>query len=194
MRLLRCLPLGIAHNVFTASRYQVVIYQFEPLGHGDPWYLKIVVAKTRGAVMSETTRRVVLTGAAGISAATALAACGGDSSDNEGSGSDDTGATATATPSSGPLATVADIPVGSGKVFPRQNVVVTQPTAGEIKAYSATCTHQGCTIGAVEGDRIKCPCHQSQFRVADGSPVGGPATKPLAAVNVKVADGSITLA
>jgi Rieske Fe-S protein len=145
--------------------------------------------------MSETTRRVVLTGAAGISAAAALAACGDDTSNDNGGDSGDTGDTAaTPTATSGALAKVADIPVGSGKVFPRQNVVLTQPTAGEIKAFSATCTHQGCTMAAVEGDLIKCPCHQSQFRIADGSVVGGPAPKPLPAINVNVADGSITLA
>src|SRR4051794_14697051 len=40
----------------------------------------------------------------------------------------------------------ADIPVGGGKVFDRLKVVVTQPTAGDFKAFTAICTHQGCTV------------------------------------------------
>ena len=43
----------------------------------------------------------------------------------------------------------ADIPVGGGKVFDALKVVITQPTAGDFKAFSAICTHQGCTVNGV---------------------------------------------
>jgi nitrite reductase/ring-hydroxylating ferredoxin subunit len=59
-------------------------------------------------------------------------------------------------------------------VFADKDVVVTQPTAGEYKAFSATCTHQGAS--QVGGRRvIVCPCHGSKFAIADGAVTAGPA-------------------
>ena len=46
---------------------------------------------------------------------------------------------------------------------------MTQPTAGTFKAFSAICTHQGCMVGEVADGTIICPCHGSQFTIADGS-------------------------
>lgn len=77
----------------------------------------------------------------------------------------------------------AEIPVGGGRVFDTQRVVVTQPTAGNFKAFSAVCTHQGCTVAQVTAT-IDCPCHGSQFAITDGSVVNGPATQPLPSVPV----------
>ncbi len=92
------------------------------------------------------------------------------------------------------LASTADIPEGGGKVFADQKVVVVQPSAGEFKAYSATCTHQGCAVKSVSDGLINCPCHNSNFSVADGSVSSGPATKPLPEVRITVDGDSITLA
>jgi Rieske Fe-S protein len=97
-------------------------------------------------------------------------------------------------PATPPLATVADIPVGGGTIFAAEKVVVTQPEAGTIKAFSTTCTHQGCTVSAVAGGTINCPCHGSKFRIADGAVAGGPAKKPLPPVAVDVTGDAITLA
>jgi Rieske Fe-S protein len=38
-----------------------------------------------------------------------------------------------------------------------------------------------------------CPCHGSTFSVADGTPVAGPATRPLAPVRIAVINGKIML-
>ncbi|EHN74233.1 iron sulfur protein (secreted protein) [Streptomyces coelicoflavus ZG0656] len=92
------------------------------------------------------------------------------------------------------LAATADIPEGGGKVFPDQKVVVTQPAAGEFKAFSATCTHQGCAVKSVADGVINCPCHNSNFSITDGSVQGGPAPKPLPAVQITVSGDSIRLA
>ncbi|WP_336208966.1 Rieske (2Fe-2S) protein [Nonomuraea sp. LPB2021202275-12-8] len=94
----------------------------------------------------------------------------------------------------GELAKTADIPVGGGTIFKDQKIVVTQPTAGEFKAFSATCTHKGCAVASVENETINCPCHGSKFKIADGSVAQGPATEPLAAQEIKVDGDQITLA
>ena len=77
-----------------------------------------------------------------------LAACGG-SSDSSGSSS---GAGSTA--SKGPIGPTSDVPVGGGKIFTAEKVVVTQPTAGDFKGFSAVCTHQGCPVSKIEGEDI----------------------------------------
>jgi Rieske Fe-S protein len=89
---------------------------------------------------------------------------------------------------------VADVPVGGGVVLAAQGLVVTQPQAGTFKAFSATCTHQGCTVTEVKGGTINCPCHGSKFAVADGSPTAGPAKKPLPETAVRVQGSSIVRA
>ncbi|MFF9124613.1 Rieske 2Fe-2S domain-containing protein [Streptomyces sp. NPDC014889] len=91
------------------------------------------------------------------------------------------------------LASTADIPVGGGKVFAAQKVVVTQPKKGEFKAFSAICTHQGCTVNKVANGTIDCPCHGSRFRIADGSVAHGPAISPLPTKQIKVEGNSVRL-
>ncbi|HEV7898324.1 MAG TPA: Rieske (2Fe-2S) protein [Planosporangium sp.] len=155
--------------------------------------------------MSDTTRRTVLAGAAGAGAAVALAACGGSGGGYDGSkpGPTATGAQSTrpapgASASGGPapgavLARTSDIPVGGGKVFDAEKVVVTQPTAGQFKAFTAICTHAGCTVGSVSDGTINCPCHRSKYSISDGSVKGGPAPRPLAAKQVTVKGSDITV-
>jgi Rieske Fe-S protein len=91
------------------------------------------------------------------------------------------------------LASTADIPVGGGEVFADQNVVVTQPEAGTFKAFSAVCTHQGCTVSKVAAGTIDCACHGSKFAIADGSVVDGPASSPLEERQVTVSGDKIQL-
>jgi Rieske Fe-S protein len=159
--------------------------------------------------MSETTRRIVLAGAVGASAAAAVAACGGGGGSGYGSGgakqtsaaqppqyggqTSTAPATSSAPGGGGVLAKTSEIPVGGGKIFDVQKVVVTQPTAGQFNAFSAICTHMGCTVGTVSGGIITCPCHGSQYSIQDGSVVRGPAPKALAAKQVTVSGDEITV-
>jgi Rieske Fe-S protein len=144
---------------------------------------------------------VAAVGAAGFAAA--LTACGSD--DESSSVSSDAGASSGGSSSGGAgaessggagavLAKTADIPEGGGKVFKEQGVVVTQPTPGTFKAFSAKCTHQGCAVAGVADGVITCPCHNSTFSVSDGSVRKGPATKPLPAEQITVEGDSISLA
>jgi Rieske Fe-S protein len=89
------------------------------------------------------------------------------------------------------LGAASEVPVGGGKIFEDQAVVVTQPTAGTFRAFSAICTHQGCTVDSVAGGTINCPCHGSKFNVTDGSVAKGPAKKPLAAKQVSDEGGQL---
>ncbi len=136
-------------------------------------------------------RRHALAGAAGLGLALpVLAACGGD--DGEGTATESDPSTENGGGSV--LAPTSDVPVGSGTIFPDEKVVVTQPSEGDFKAFTAVCTHQGCLVGQVEGEEIQCPCHGSVFSIADGSVVNGPATSPLSEVAISVDGDQITLA
>ncbi|MGA5088621.1 Rieske (2Fe-2S) protein [Streptomyces pseudogriseolus] len=153
-------------------------------------------------------RRTVVAAAGAAGLTVALTACGGSDDDASAAPSQSGGAADDAANGGGtggssggdaagggtPLASTADIPEGGGKVFADQKVVVVQPSAGEFKAYSATCTHQGCAVKSVSDGLINCPCHNSNFSVADGSVSSGPATKPLPEVRITVDGDSITLA
>lgn len=145
---------------------------------------------------------VAAVGAAGL--AVALTACGSDS-DSSGSSTSQAdsnagggGASSDSSASSGSggtaLAKTSDIPEGGGTIFKDKGVVVTQPTAGNFKAFSSKCTHQGCAVGSVADGVIVCPCHNSHFSVEDGSVKKGPATQPLPAAQISVSGDSITLA
>ncbi|MFI6205960.1 Rieske (2Fe-2S) protein [Streptomyces sp. NPDC051041] len=148
-------------------------------------------------------RTVVAAGAAGL--AVALTACGGSEDVPSGAASPDSSGTARDSGGTGgspggdaaagaALASASEIPEGGGKVFADRKVVVTQPSAGEFKAFSATCTHQGCAVRSVADGVINCPCHNSNFSITDGSVRSGPATAPLPAVEITVSGDSIRLA
>jgi Rieske Fe-S protein len=134
---------------------------------------------TESVSSAAVSRRTVLAGAAALGVTGVLAACS--------SGGTGTGATAT-----GPVTvSTADVPVGGGAVV--GSVVVTQPVAGSFKAFSSTCTHQGCTVAGVESGVIVCPCHGSTFSATDGSVRNGPATFPLPAKTVTVSGNTLTV-
>ncbi|MGV9314869.1 Rieske (2Fe-2S) protein [Streptomyces sp. NPDC003691] len=152
-----------------------------------------------------TGRRTVLV--AGATAAAGLAAgCSGGDGGNGGASepartpaaSGPATGSATAAPPASPsigreLAKKPDIPVGGGKVFAAEKVVVVQPTAGEFRAFSAVCTHQGCLVDKVADGTIDCPCHDSRFRIADGSVARGPALRPLPPATITVTGDAVLL-
>jgi Rieske Fe-S protein len=154
---------------------------------------------------TRATRRGVLVGVGLVGLAGAVSACSsGSSSGTTGMGTTTPTSTATSggtRPGGGSgsstnadvLAVTSAIPVGSGKIFSAQKVVVTQPSSGEFKVFSAVCTHMGCIVNQISNGTIDCPCHGSQFSIKNGSVVGGPAPSPLPAESFKVTGNNIVL-
>src|ERR1700757_3174440 len=111
------------------------------------------------------TRRNVLVGAGALGVGIVVAACGGKES-SESSSQASASASGQETTSAAPQGIkTSDIPVGGGTVFEDQMFVVTEPEAGQFKAFSAKCTHQGCTVGSVSNGTINCPCHGSKYSI-----------------------------
>src|SRR5215831_10817808 len=137
--------------------------------------------------MSHQTRRTALAGAAGISPVVVLAACG----------SDDASPASVAPPARKPqvetLGRASDVPVSGGLILADRGIVVTQPSPGEYRAFSAICTHKGCTVAAVKDNIISCYCHNARYSATDGAVEGGPATEPLPAKPIRLDGNTIEL-
>jgi nitrite reductase/ring-hydroxylating ferredoxin subunit len=156
-------------------------------------------AELSRAIETPRDRRTVLRGAAvaGIAGVSVplLAACSGNGSAGSAPSSSTSNSAPTSAPTSTPsssgaagavLGTTADVPVGGGKVFKDAKIVVTQPTAGQFKGFSAVCTHQGCIVKQVTDKTIECGCHHSKFNFTTGAVVAGPAKSALPPVAVTV--------
>ena len=61
---------------------------------------------------------------------------------------------------------------------------------GQVKAFSATCTHAPCTV-ELSGSEIYCPCHRATFSTSNGAVTGGPAPRPLPEYGTLVQNGNI---
>lgn len=129
-------------------------------------------------------RRIVFQGMGSLGIAVALAGCGNGS----------TGGETPATESGAVLTTTGDVPVGGGVILSEERVVVTQPTEGEFKAFSAVCTHQSCVVNNVDDGVIGCNCHGSRFDAGTGEVLGGPAPSPLPEVSITVEGDQILTA
>lgn len=147
-------------------------------------------------------RRTVLQATGVLATAGVLAACGSSEEPAEASSGDapaeaatsedagtDTGA---AMSPSGDMA-VSDIPVGGGVILAEPAIVVTQPTEGDVKAFTAICPHQGCLVSEVKDNVIVCPCHGSLFSAVDGSVLQGPARTGLSSAGVAVDGGAVVI-
>lgn len=138
-------------------------------------------------------RRQLLAGAGAGAAALAVAACSSGGDGGGGGGTAASPRSGSPTGATGSLTSVADVPVGgavSAEDSSGKPVIVSQPTKGDLVAFSAICTHMGCTV-APQGDQLVCPCHGSTYDLATGDNTGGPAPKPLAKIPVTVKGGDV---
>ena len=134
------------------------------------------------------TRRTVLAAGAAGAGAVALAACSSSSSTKEPTTNRSQTPAANA-----PLAKLADIEVGkstSATLPDGKPAIVSRPTSETAVAFSAKCTHMGCTVKPA-GNELHCPCHGSKFNALTGEVIHGPASSPLAKIDVRVANGSV---
>ena len=148
-------------------------------------------------------------GAAGAS----LAACGGSSGGGSGKksggdsgggnsggygggnsgGGSDKGSKAGSSSNQAAIAAESDVAPGSAVTFKDAGTpaVLVHLKNGDFVAYSAVCTHQGCTV-AYKNGQLACPCHGSVYDPAKGAKVvAGPAPKPLPEIPVKVEGGEV---
>lgn len=156
---------------------------------------------------TDITRRtaLIMGSASAIGGALALAACSTDAPDTAPTATtpappptvtDEAPAEPTTAPDAPPagadIAALADVPVG-GSIDTTINgewALIAQPTAGQVVAFSAVCTHQKCRVAAA-GAEFHCPCHGSMFDAASGDVIEGPALEPLAPIAVAVAGDRI---
>ena len=77
---------------------------------------------------------------------------------------------------------------------PRLRVAIAH-VENELFAFSDECTHEGCSLaeGALgtQEDSVVCPCHESEFDLATGEPLAGPAVDPVPVYAVRVEDAWI---
>jgi len=89
----------------------------------------------------------------------------------------------------------ADIGPNEGKAFRfgnRPGLLVRTPS-GELRAFSAVCTHLACTVQyKSEDSRIWCACHNGYFDL-NGTNVAGPPPRPLDAFEVNVRGDEIVV-
>jgi Rieske Fe-S protein len=135
-----------------------------------------------------------------IAGASAVAACGEESSEQSANQTADSNKSATkaaggkAAAGSKVIAQISKVPAGSAVHFMDSwwsPAVLVHLQSGKFAAYSAVCTHQGCSVVYKRGELV-CPCHGSVFDPSKGGRVlNGPAPSPLPRIPIKVQRGGV---
>ena len=93
-------------------------------------------------------------------------------------------------------AKVSELAANTGKIFKfgSKPGIIVKTASGELKAFSAVCTHLECIVQySSEKKQIWCACHNGQYDLT-GKNVGGPPPRPLEeyAVNTRGDDIVVT--
>ena len=89
----------------------------------------------------------------------------------------------------------ADIAPNSGKIVPFGTVpvIVVRTGAGELRAFSATCTHLSCTVQyRADLEHIWCACHNGHYDLT-GRNIEGPPPRPLDRYDVIMKDDDVLI-
>ncbi|MFZ0664890.1 MAG: Rieske 2Fe-2S domain-containing protein, partial [Acidimicrobiales bacterium] len=125
-------------------------------------------------------------GAPSLSGGSTATTSGGSTATTTGGSTGTTSGTSPSGSQSGTrIGLASKVPVGGAASFTdpdnQQPAYVVQPTKGKYVAFSAICTHAGCTVNPPTGSPLEfhCPCHESIFNATTGQVVQGPAVEPL---------------
>lgn len=139
-------------------------------------------------------RREVLAGTGVLVVGAALSGCSSAADRADVAATDNAVASSVqADAAAAPVAGTSQVPVGGGVVVAARQLVLTQPTEGQFRAFSSICTHEGCPVTSVEDGAIICPCHGSRFDIDTGEALAGPARNPLTAMTVSVEGEDISV-
>jgi cytochrome b6-f complex iron-sulfur subunit len=141
-----------------------------------------------------TNRRHFCGSLAALALGAALPACGGGSSPTGPSGSSNL-PVLTGTPSGNAITVAVDsVAAGSAAIVTGGNaaILIARTGADTFTAFSATCTHEACTITNWSAPNFLCPCHGSMFGTA-GQVVRGPATRALTQFATSLAGNTLTI-
>lgn len=88
-----------------------------------------------------------------------------------------------------------DIPANTGKIFKfgsKPGLLVKTET-GDVKAFSASCTHLDCIVQYDPGSKqIICACHNGAYDLS-GKNISGPPPRPLEEFTVNIKGDDITV-
>jgi len=133
--------------------------------------------------------------------AATLQACGGSSNPNEPSGgfgnvpslpsvpATVSNGVATVNVAGTALATAGGTAIVSSSIG---TMLVVRNDATTVSAFTATCTHQQCTVTGFTEGVFQCPCHGSRYNTG-GMVVRGPATQNLRRFNATIANDVISI-
>ena len=149
---------------------------------------------------------------AGSAIASVLSACSGGGQGSSGSDDEQStqasggGGDTTTAQAAGPdvssgqvIAQESEVPANSALAFIDTDLgqpgVLVHLSSGDFVAYSAVCTHRGCTVSyQPQTQQLACPCHGSVFDPThDAAVVQGPAATPLAKIDTELQSGKVIL-
>jgi len=89
----------------------------------------------------------------------------------------------------------ADVKANSGQIFRfgSQPGILIRTPGGELKAFSAICTHLACTVEyRPDLSEIWCACHNGHYDL-NGKNIAGPPPRPLEEYTVNLRGGQIVV-
>ena len=95
------------------------------------------------------------------------------------------------------IGAIEDLPLGTMKRYDLgQHRILVANVEGAPLAVADTCTHEDASLsmGALQGDNVKCPLHGSRFCLRDGRALDEPAEVDLECYPVRFTDGRLEIA